>query len=112
MDGMHAVDVLREEGRMTWVGESGGWTASPEDVVSALTKDGFEECKRALVWTRGGESAGGLWQGLDLRTGAVASAIWVNHSGPDRAVVFLHIDGKALVGAATNVRTRFSTQGG
>ncbi len=48
MDAMHVVDVLREDGRITWIEEYCGWTASSENVVSALTRDGFEECKRAL----------------------------------------------------------------
>ena len=43
-----------------------------------------------------GELAAGIWQGLNLRTGAVASAIWVNRSDPNRAVVFLHIDGEPV----------------
>ena len=96
MNGMHAVKGLREQGRNTWVEEHEGWVAAPENVVSALTNDGFEECKRELVWTRGGEAVGGIWQGLNLRTGAVASAIWVNRDDPRRAVVFLHIDGEPV----------------
>jgi hypothetical protein len=96
MDGMHAVNVLREQGRIAWAEEHRGWVGSPEDVVGALTNDGFEEYKREQIWTRGGEAAGGMWQGLNLRTGAVASAIWVNRDDPRRAVVFLHIDGEPV----------------
>ena len=96
MDWMRAVNVLREQGRIEWAEEHRWWVASPEDVVGALTNDGFEEYKRELLWTRGGEAAAGLWQGLDLRTGAVASTIWVNRDNPRRAVVFLHIDGESV----------------
>ena len=98
MSGMHAVNVLLEQGRIAWAEEHRGWVAAPEDVVSALTNDGFEEYKRELLWTRSGELAAGIWQGLNLRTGAVASAIWVNRSDPNRAVVFLHIDGEPVAG--------------
>lgn len=93
---MPAVKALREQGRIAWAEEHRGWVAAPEDVVSALRNDGFEEYKRELVWTRGGEAAAGMWQGLNLRTGAVASAIWVNRDDPRRAVVFLHIDGEPV----------------
>ena len=37
-----------------------------------------------------------MWQGLNLRTGAGASVIWVNRDDPRRAVVFLHIDGEPV----------------
>jgi len=37
--------------------------------------------------------AGGIWQGLDERTGAVASAIWVRGDDRERAVVFVDVDG-------------------
>ena len=96
MNGMHAVKVLREQGRIAWAEEHRWWVAAPEDIISALTNDGFEEYKSELIWTRGGEAAGGIWQGLNLRTGAVASAIWVNRDDPRRAVVFLHIDGEPV----------------
>ena len=40
--------------------------------------------------------AGGAWQGVDTRTGSVASAIWVDRSAWDEAVVFIAIDGESL----------------
>lgn len=46
MQFMSGLDELREHGRMTWVEEEHGWAAAPEDVVDALSSDGFEECKR------------------------------------------------------------------
>ena len=61
MDGMHAVNVLREQGRIAWAEEHRGWVACPEDVVSALTNDGFAEHKREVLRTRGGEAVGGMW---------------------------------------------------
>ena len=96
MDTMQAVNELREQGRIAWAEEHRGWVAAPEDVVSALTNHGFAAYKREVLRTPGGEAAGGMWQGLNLRTGAVASAIWVNRDDPRRAVVFLHIDGEPV----------------
>ena len=96
MDGIHVVNVLREQGRIAWAEEHRRWVASPEDAVRALTDDGFAEYKREVVRARGGEGAGGMWQGLNLRTGAVASVIWVNRHDPRRAAVFLHIDGEPV----------------
>ena len=43
--------------------------------------------------------AGGLWQGVNTRTGSEASAIWVNRPAWHQAIVFIDIDGEPLVGA-------------
>ena len=43
--------------------------------------------------------AGGLWQGVNTRTGSEASAIWVNRPAWHQAIVFIDIDGESLVGA-------------
>ena len=40
--------------------------------------------------------AGGLWQGLNQRTGVVASAVWINGAGPRHSIVFVDIDGEPL----------------
>jgi hypothetical protein len=40
--------------------------------------------------------AGGVWQGVNARTGTVASAIWVNRPGWQQAIVFIEIDGESL----------------
>ena len=37
-----------------------------------------------------------MWQGLDARTGAVASAIWVRADDDERAVVFVDVDGRPV----------------
>ena len=31
---------------MSWIGAKHGWGAAPEDIVDALSKDGFEGCRR------------------------------------------------------------------
>jgi hypothetical protein len=62
-------------------------------IVEALTREGFAEFKREVTQgAHGAVPAGGLWQGLDARTGAVASVIWAT-TATDDASVFLDIDG-------------------
>ena len=55
---------------MTWIEARHGWAAVPDDVVEALSRDG-------------------------LRTGSVASVVWVNPPRRARALVFIAIDGEA-----------------
>lgn len=99
MQAMNAVDDLRGQGRMTWIKAERGWVAAPEEIVSALSTDGFEECKREMTTSRrDSRPAGGLWQGIDTRTGAVASAIWVNRLLSRQAMVFITVDGELLQG--------------
>jgi hypothetical protein len=40
--------------------------------------------------------AGGVWQGINQRTGAVASAIWGNRLLGPQALVVLTMDGESL----------------
>jgi hypothetical protein len=40
--------------------------------------------------------AGGVWQGINKPTGAMASAIWVNRLLGPQALVFLTMDGESL----------------
>ncbi len=78
MESMDRLTELRENGTMQWSGEQRAWVAEPDAVVSALAHDGFEEYQREIA--RCGHDrapAGGVWQGLNSKTGAVASAIWV-----------------------------------
>ncbi|OLB99023.1 MAG: hypothetical protein AUH30_06450 [Candidatus Rokubacteria bacterium 13_1_40CM_68_15] len=93
---MERLTELRENGTMRWSGEQRAWVAELDDVVSALAHDGFEEYKREIA--RCGHDrapAGGVWQGLNSKTGAVASAIWVRAETP---LVFLDIDGETVRG--------------
>ncbi len=93
------LDALRESGQATWIAQQRAWVARPEDVVTALARDGFEEYKREIARSRRDRAAfGGVWQGLNQRTGAVASAVWINRPDAPRALVFLEIDGEPLVG--------------
>ena len=98
MDVVPGLDELRARGRMRWGGEERAWVARPDEIVDALSSQGFQEYKREAARShRDREPTGGVWQGIDSRTGAVASAIWV-HRGED-ALVFIDIDGERLTGS-------------
>ena len=97
MHPMHGLNELRAQGRMTWIDEERGWGAAPEEIVDALSTDGFEECKRATTTSRRDlRPAGGVWQGVNRRTGSVASAVWVSRPPRVRALVFIAIDGESF----------------
>lgn len=98
MDEIRGLDGLRQQGRITWADAEAGWRARPEEIVSALVTDGFQEykCEEAKS-RRDREPAGGMWQGINTQTGAVASAIWAKPTG-DEAIVFIDIDGRPLRG--------------
>ena len=49
-----------------------------------------------MTWIEELRPAGGVWQGVNTRTGSVASAIWVNHPPRAGALVFITIDGKSV----------------
>ena len=76
MQGPDRLLELCRGGRMQWTGD--GWLAEPDEVVNALTSEGFEECKREVARSPANRAqSGGVWQGLNAQTGAVASAVWV-----------------------------------
>jgi hypothetical protein len=93
MQGPDRLLELCHVGRMQWTGE--GWLAEPDEVVDALARDGFQECKREVTRNPASRAtSGGVWQGLNAQTGAVASAVWVR--GGDRSLVFIEIDGRRV----------------
>jgi hypothetical protein len=93
---MRGLERLREQGRMTWIDAERGWAAAPEEIVTALSSDGFAECKREMTTSRRDlRPAGGVWQGI-TRTGSVASAIWVARPRWPHAIVFIAVDGESL----------------
>ncbi len=94
MQGSDRLLELCHVGRMQWTGE--GWLAEPDEVVDALARDGFQECKREVTRNPASRAtSGGVWQGLNAQTGAVASAVWVR-GGNDRSLVFIEIDGRRV----------------
>ena len=105
---MKGFTELRERGRMTWSEQSRAWVATPDEITDTLASEGFAECKHVMTTSRrDGRSAGGLWQGVDARTGSVASAIWVHRPLWHHAIMFIEIDGESLTesqGAAGAIR--------
>jgi hypothetical protein len=96
--------ALREQSRITWIERERGWVAAPEDMVSALSGEGFAECKRETTTSRRDRHpAGGVWQGMNPRTGSVASAVWVNHAAWPHALVFIEVDGESLTGGSVRL---------
>ena len=96
---MNGLDELREDGRMTWSEAEQGWVAAPEEIVQAFSSDGFEECKREVTTSRrDSRPAGGVWQGINRRTGVVASTVWVSRLLWPQAVVFITVGGAVLRG--------------
>jgi hypothetical protein len=101
MGQMIGFNELREQDTMTWIEQERGWVAAPEDIVDAISNDGFEECKREMATSRRDRrSAGGLWRGMDACTGSVASAIRVNDEASYQTIVFIEVDGEAFTGGA------------
>ena len=99
MRAMTGFNALREHSRITWIEQEHGWAATPEDIVTVLSNEGFEECKREQTTSRRNRRpAGGLWQGVNPRTGSVASAIWVNRPAWPHDIVFIEVDGESLAG--------------
>src|SRR5437870_12061827 len=85
---MTGLNELRERGMMTWIEQEHGWVAAPEEIVKAFSKDGFEECDReTTTGRRDWQPPGGVWQGVDTRTGSVASATRVNRPPWHQAIM-------------------------
>jgi hypothetical protein len=93
---------LREHGKMRWSDSERAWRAEPQEVVTALANAGFQEYKREVTRSRRDrEPTGGVWQGLDTTTGAVASAIWVSRADTPGPIVFIDINGEPLTEGGT-----------
>ena len=105
MQPVHGLNELRGRGGMGWVEEENGWSAEPDDIMGALSQDGFDECKRETTTSRRDtRPAGGVWQGVNRHTGSVASAIWVNRPISPQAIVFITIDGVSVTGGVSPAR--------
>jgi len=106
---MTGLNDLRERGQMTWSDGEHGWIGTPEAVLRALARDGYDECKHETTTShRDGRPAGGVWQGVNRRTGSVAAAIWVIRAAAE-ALVFIQIDGEPV---ARPGRKRDEEEGG
>ena len=99
MEGLQGLNELQLSGKMHWCEIEHAWAAQPRDVVEALAHEGFAECKLAVTRSRRDRPpTGGVWQGLNLQTGAVASAIWVQRAPDAASLVFIDIDGELIDG--------------
>jgi hypothetical protein len=97
---MRCLDDLQQDGTLRWRAEDQAWIADPEHVVKALTNEGFDEYRREVASAGRARAAGGMWQGLDRRTGVVATVIWVARAAPQPSQVFIEIDGRRVEGSA------------
>ena len=89
------LNELRELGQLRWFAPASGWSAEPDDVLRALAHDGFEACKHEEVRDPHRHARGGVWQGVNPDTGAVAAAVWI--SGDTRGpLIFIDIDGEPV----------------
>jgi hypothetical protein len=105
VEGLQGLNQLRQSGKMHWSEHEQAWAAEPRDVVAALAHEGFAEYKLAVTRSRRDRPpTGGVWQGLNLQTGAVASAIWVQRTPEAESIVFIDIDGELIDGVTDNVR--------
>jgi hypothetical protein len=98
MDDLRRLNDLCTDGRMLWIAGERAWSAEPTDVLRALVDEGFQEYKQETTRSRRDRvPSGGVWQGIDNRTGTVASAIWVRrmHAPP---LVFIDFDGEPFEG--------------
>ncbi len=90
---------------MAWHAAEHAWVVDPDGVLRALTDDGFQPYKYEIAReyeTRA--STGGFWQGLDPRTGSVATVIWVVLA--PEAHIFIEVDGRPFDGAMMGVLPR------
>jgi len=96
---LERLNELRQSGKIQWSENAHAWAAQPRDVVEALAHAGFAEYKLAVTRSRRDRPpTGGVWQGLNLQTGVVASAIWVQRAPGAESIVFIDIDGELIAG--------------
>src|SRR2546422_10214465 len=103
---LERLNELRQSGKIQWSANAHAWAAQPRDVVEALAHEGYAEYKLAVTRSRRDRPpTGGVWQGLNLQTGVVASAIWVQRAPDAESIVFIDIDGELLDGAVPHTMT-------
>src|SRR5207245_11326628 len=96
---LQRLNELRQSGKIQWSENAHAWAAQPRDVVEALAHAGFAEYKLAVTRSRRDRPpTGGVWQGLNLQTGAVAAAIGVQRARDAESMVFIDSDGQLIAG--------------
>jgi hypothetical protein len=97
---MHRLDQLAHGGTMCWRAEDHAWVGDPARVVQELANEGFDEYRRETATNgRARAASGGVWQGLDPRTGEVATVIWVAHPPAPEPHLFIDVDGRPVEGS-------------
>ncbi len=87
--GAAVLDELRRSPRFTWAPTERMWIGDAGEAVQALSRHRFEESTHDIVRCGAdGDVLGGLWQGLNPRTGDVASVVWIRYG----AVALLVVD--------------------
>ena len=93
---------------MAWIDEEHGWVAAPEDIMNALSSEGFEECKREMTTSR--QDRRPACGRASTHDGIRGSMIWANRPTSPDAIVFMAINGESLTRAGAP--RRGSIQGG
>ncbi|MBI4270410.1 MAG: hypothetical protein HY615_08755 [Candidatus Rokubacteria bacterium] len=97
MDCVEHLSAMCTDGRIAWAEQARGFIGDPEEILRALASDGFQEYKREVARSpRARRPTGGVWQGLDAATGAVASAIWIARPAVGHTLVFVDVDGRPV----------------
>ena len=95
MESINSLNELQVAGKMRWNAAADAWSADADDVIRALAREGFEECKHEVARSRLHHVRNGVWQGLNRSTGCVASAVWVA-SDYRQQLVFIDVDGEPV----------------
>ena len=97
MTTLRGLTELEQRGAMRWHTSEHAWVARPDEIVHALAGDGFQEYRRETANERRGDApAGGMWQGLDPRTGAIATVIWITRATPQDVRAFIEVAGISI----------------
>ena len=92
------MDITGKVAVVTGAGQGLG-RAYAERVLHYGFAEGFDEYKREEArGRRGAAASGGVWLGINSRTGTVASTIWVREPDTGDVLVFVEIDGKPVRG--------------
>ncbi len=104
MDSTTHFDELVSTGKIVWSEDDRGWIGAPRDVIEALSQQGYAGFKHETT-TAGRDRVplGGLWQGLDLGTGEVASIVWRRRTDTPFAVLVVELAGVRLEHVPTAV---------
>jgi len=94
---MPSLNSLYRQGRMTWTEREKAWIGRPEEVLAALARDGFHECRREAAASAGARRpTEGAWDGVNPHTRSTISVTWKARRAPEPSMVFIEIDGDSI----------------